>query len=90
MLNSLLFSFFFKKSVKTGFYIDFLTKRVSLYFLRNQFNWVAVFLLEKFVIEYLARFIYSRYFLGANIVQGTISLNYVVIIYPILYYMLLV
>lgn len=62
MLNVLFHSFFFKKNVKTGLFIDYFFRKKSIIFIKNNFIWAGLFLLEKFFIEYISKGVYSNLF----------------------------
>ena len=59
MLNNLLHKFDLKRSLKSGVYVDFFYKKLSLHLLRNQFNWASIFILEKYLLEYSSRYLFS-------------------------------
>lgn len=84
MLHNLLHQFNFKRSVKSGIYVDFLVKRLSLHLLKNQFNWSSIFILEKFVIEYLSRYIFSSLSIYNTKSPQHNAFNYFFIIYVLL------
>ena len=57
MLSLLYTTFTFKKHIKTGIYVDHLFKVVSLSILSNFFIWASLYVGEKFIIEYLTRYV---------------------------------
>lgn len=55
MLKNKLITFKFFKFVQSGFYIDFIFKKISEIFVRNIFIYSSIFFGEKYMIEYLTK-----------------------------------
>lgn len=64
MLNSNIISFFWKKSIKSGFYVDFIAKQLLHGFLTNIVIFGALFFGEKVILEYLTRTVNTSYSLN--------------------------
>lgn len=60
MLKNKFISFKFTTHIKSGFYIDYLWRLLAKKYLQNVFIWGALYVSEKFVIEYLTRFIVNN------------------------------
>ena len=61
MLSTNLITFTFKKAAKSGFYIDYAFRCAVGRGLRNGAVWGALYVSEKFMIEYLTRFTANTY-----------------------------
>lgn len=61
MLFNKLIKFKFFKFIQSGFYIDFIFKKISEYFLRNFFIYSSTFFGEKFLIEFLTKKIIDKF-----------------------------
>jgi hypothetical protein len=57
MLNNKLLDFFFIKHIKSGLYIDYAWRLIAKTSILNLFVWGGLYVSEKFIIEYLTRFI---------------------------------
>jgi hypothetical protein len=55
MLKNKLIKFKFFRFVQSGFYVDFIFKKISEMFIRNVFIYSSIFFGEKFMIEYLTK-----------------------------------
>ena len=55
MLRNKLINFKFFKFVQSGFYMDFIFKKLSEMFIRNIFIYSSLFFGEKYMIEYLTK-----------------------------------
>nr|YP_740716.1 Ymf57 [Tetrahymena malaccensis]YP_740805.1 Ymf57 [Tetrahymena pigmentosa]ABI51625.1 Ymf57 [Tetrahymena malaccensis]ABI51714.1 Ymf57 [Tetrahymena pigmentosa] len=55
MLKNKLINFKFFRFVQSGFYVDFIVKKLSEMFIRNVFIYSSIFFGEKFMIEYLTK-----------------------------------
>jgi len=54
-----MFGWSFYRTTKTGFNVDYISRKWGKFFILNFLIFGAIFLLEKFVIEYLSRYVYS-------------------------------
>ena len=88
MLNIRLYTFFFKKNIKIGLFIDYIFKKTIQTFLKNNLIWAGLFLLEKFFIEYISRFIFNSIFLNFFKKHDNNIFNLIFIFYIILLFML--
>lgn len=57
MLTMFYSLFSFKKHIKTGLYIDYLLKLIAQNSLLNVFIWASLYVSEKFIIEYITRYL---------------------------------
>lgn len=55
MLNLKVITFKFKKSIKTGLYVDYLVRLLGKIGLLNGFIWSGLYVCEKLFIEYVFR-----------------------------------
>lgn len=89
MLDTIFNRFNFKKSTKSGIFIDFFFKKISLNFLKIQFNWVSLFILEKFFIEFLSRYIFNKLNFNNSGSNKFDSFNFSVVVYTLVVLFLL-
>lgn len=66
MLKNNLIKFKFFKFVQSGFYIDFIVKKISEMFIRNIFIYSSIFFGEKFMIEYLTKKTIDSFIFNSN------------------------
>lgn len=66
MLKNRLILFKFFRFVQSGFYIDFIFKKISEMFIRNIFIYSSVFFGEKFMIEYLTKKTIDSFVFNSN------------------------
>ncbi len=66
MLKNNLIKFKFFKFVQSGFYIDFIIKKISEMFIRNVFIYSSIFFGEKFIIEYLTKKTIDSFIFNSN------------------------
>jgi hypothetical protein len=66
MLKNRLILFKFFKFVQSGFYMDFIFKKLSEMFIRNVFIYSSVFFGEKFMIEYLTKKTIDSFVFNSN------------------------
>lgn len=66
MLNIKIFSFKFFKFIQSGFYVDFILKKLSEVFVRNFFVYSSNFFGEKYIIEYLTKKIIESFIFNSN------------------------
>lgn len=66
MLKNKLILFKFFKFVQSGFYIDFIFKKLSEIFIRNIFIYSSTFFGEKFMIEYLTKKTIDSFIFNSN------------------------
>ncbi len=66
MLKNSLIKFKFFKFVQSGFYIDFIIKKISEMFIRNIFIYSSIFFGEKFMIEYLTKKTIDSFIFNSN------------------------
>lgn len=61
---------------QSGFYLDFIIKKLSEVFIRNVFVFAALFFGEKYMIEYLTKKIVDNFIFNSNKFLGWTSLNF--------------
>lgn len=66
MLKNKLINFKFFKFVQSGFYIDFIFKKLSEMFIRNVFIYSSLFFGEKYMIEYLTKKTIDSFIFNSN------------------------
>lgn len=66
MLKNKLIKFKFFRFVQSGFYIDFIIKKLAEMFMRNVFIYSAIFFGEKFMIEYLTKKTIDSFLFNSN------------------------
>lgn len=66
MLKNKLIQFKFFRFVQSGFYIDFIIKKISEMLIRNVFIYSAIFFGEKFMIEYLTKKTIDSFLFNSN------------------------
>jgi len=66
MLKNKLILFKFFRFVQSGFYMDFIFKKISEMFIRNIFIYSSVFFGEKFMIEYLTKKTIDSFVFNSN------------------------
>jgi hypothetical protein len=77
---------------QSGFYIDFILKKLSEVFIRNVFVYAALFFGEKYMIEHLTKKVVDSFIYNSNKFVGWTTLNYMWFFYitlSIVLYMLL-
>lgn len=66
MLKNRLIKFKFFRFVQSGFYMDFIVKKISEMFMRNVFIYSSIFFGEKFMIEYLTKKTIDSFLFNSN------------------------
>lgn len=66
MLRNKLINFKFFKFVQSGFYMDFIFKKLSEMFIRNIFIYSSLFFGEKYMIEYLTKKTIDSFIFNSN------------------------
>lgn len=66
MLKNKLISFKFFRFIQSGFYIDYIIKKITEMFMRNIFIYTGIFFGEKFIIEYLTKKIIDNIIFNNN------------------------
>lgn len=66
MLKNKLIKFKFFRFVQSGFYMDFVIKKLAEMFMRNVFIYSAIFFGEKFMIEYLTKKTIDSFLFNSN------------------------
>ncbi len=66
MLKNKLIKFKFFRFVQSGFYMDFIIKKLAEMFMRNVFIYSAIFFGEKFMIEYLTKKTIDSFLFNSN------------------------
>lgn len=66
MLKNNLIKFKFFKFVQSGFYMDFIIKKLSEMFIRNVFIYSSIFFGEKYMIEYLTKKTIDSFIFNSN------------------------
>lgn len=66
MLKNNLIKFKFFKFVQSGFYMDFIIKKLSEMFIRNVFIYSSIFFGEKYIIEYLTKKTIDSFIFNSN------------------------
>lgn len=66
MLKSKLIKFKFFRFMQSGFYIDFIMKKLSEVFIRNTFIYSSLFFGEKYIIEYLTKKTIDSFIFNSN------------------------
>lgn len=61
---------------QSGFYIDFIFKKIGEVFVRNVFIYAALFFGEKYMIEHLTKKIVDNFLFNMNKFFGWTSLNF--------------
>ena len=77
---------------QSGFYIDFFLKKLADVFIRNVFIYAALFLGEKYMIEYVTKKTVDNFIFNSNKFIGLTNLNYSLFFYTsvsIVFYTLL-
>ena len=69
--------FKFSGRSQSGFYVDFLLKKLAEIFIRNIFILSALFFGEKYMIEYLTKKIVDNFIFNSNMFLGWTNLNYI-------------
>lgn len=62
MLGSTLYSYDFYIFCQSGFYLDFIIKKISEIVVKNLLVYSSLFLGEKYMIEYLTKNIFENFF----------------------------
>lgn len=68
--------FNFHRYIQSGFYLDFIVKKLSEIFIRNVLIYSSIFFGEKFIIEYVTKKIIDSYVFNYNKDFYTHNLNY--------------
>jgi len=71
-----LLSFSFHRYIQSGFYLDFIIKKLSEIFIKNILIYSSIFFGEKFIIEYITKKIIDSYVFNYNKEFYTNNLNY--------------
>lgn len=66
MLKTIIFNFKFFRFVQSGFYIDFLIKKIVEIFVKNYFIYSSHFFGEKYVIEFLTKKLVESWIFNSN------------------------
>jgi hypothetical protein len=61
MLNIQFISWTYKKHIKTGLYLDYLTRLCGKSGVLNLFIWASLYVSEKFAIEYCTRYVSNHH-----------------------------
>jgi hypothetical protein len=69
---------------QSGFYFDFIFKKLGEIFIRNVFVFAALFLGEKYMIEHLTKKIVDNFIFNSNKFLGLTFLNFMLFFYLIL------
>ena len=69
---------------QSGFYFDFIFKKLGEIFVRNVFVFAALFLGEKYMIEHLTKKIVDSFIFNSNKFLGFTSLNFMFFFYFLL------
>ncbi len=69
---------------QSGFYFDFIFKKLGEVFIRNVFVFAALFLGEKYMIEHLTKKVVDNFIFNSNKILGWTSLNFMLFFYFIL------
>lgn len=56
----------FHRFIQSGFYLDFIVKKLSEVFIRNVLIYASIFFGEKFIIEYITKKIIDSYVFNYN------------------------
>lgn len=59
-------SFNFHRYIQSGFYLDFIVKKLAEVFIRNVLIYSSIFFGEKFIIEYITKKIIDSYVFNYN------------------------
>jgi hypothetical protein len=69
---------------QSGFYFDFIFKKLGEVFIRNVFVFAALFLGEKYMIEHLTKKVVDSFVFNSNRFTGWTSLNFMLFFYFLL------
>ena len=69
---------------QSGFYFDFLIKKLTEVFIRNVFIYAALFFGEKYMIEHLTKKTVDSFIFNSNKILGWTTLNYMWFFYTML------
>ena len=69
---------------QSGFYFDFIIKKLGEVFIRNIFIYAALFFGEKYMIEHLTKKVVDSFVFNSNKFLGWTTLNYMWFFYSIL------
>ncbi len=69
---------------QSGFYFDFIFKKLGEIFIRNVFVFAALFLGEKYMIEHLTKKVVDSFVFNSNKYLGLTSLNFMLFFYLLL------
>lgn len=69
---------------QSGFYFDFLIKKLAEMFIRNVFIYAALFFGEKYMIEHLTKKTVDSFIFNSNKFFGWTTLNYMWFFYSVL------
>ncbi len=76
MLKFPLRKFKWSGKAQSGFYFDFIFKKLAEVFIRNVFIYSALFFGEKYMIEYLTKKIVDNFIFNSNKLFGWTYLNF--------------
>lgn len=86
MLKTKMIEFNFFRFIQSGFYIDFIFKKISEYVLRNVLIYSSNFFGEKFIIEFLTKKITDKFIYNyskISIISFTESKYFIQIMYMV-------
>lgn len=66
MLKTKIFNFSFFRFVQTGFYLDYIIKKIVEIFVKNYFIYSSLYFGEKYVIEHLTKKIIESWIFNSN------------------------
>lgn len=66
MLKLFIFKYDFFKFIQSGFYLDFIIKKISETFVKNYFIYSSHYFGEKYVIEYITKKIIESWVFNSN------------------------
>jgi hypothetical protein len=69
---------------QSGFYFDFIFKKLAEVFIRNVFIYSAMFFGEKYMIEHLTKKTVDSFIFNSNKLSGWTTLNYMWFFYTLL------
>ena len=92
MLKNNLIKFKFFRFVQSGFYLDFIIKKISEIFIRNFFIYTSIFFGEKFIIEFFTKKIIDSFIFNSNKKNIMILLesNYFIQIISFIFYIIFI
>jgi len=92
VLKNNLIKFKFFRFVQSGFYLDFIIKKISEIFIRNFFIYTSIFFGEKFIIEFFTKKIIDSFIFNSNKKNIMILLesNYFIQIISFIFYIIFI